>query len=34
MQTRQFKKIQVAAPKAAPSGCAPGTGGDPDAPPC
>ena len=34
MKTRQFKKIELARPKAAPAGCAPGAGTDPDAPPC
>jgi len=33
MKTRQFKKIEVAKPKA-PAGCTPGADTDPDAPPC
>ena len=34
MKTRQFKKIELAKPKLSPVGCSPGTGADPDAPPC
>lgn len=32
LKTRQFKKIEIAKPKAAPGGCTPSA--DPDAPPC
>lgn len=34
METRQFKKIEIAKPKVAPGGCTPGVAADPDAPPC
>jgi hypothetical protein len=34
MKTRQFKKIAVLEPKAAPGGCTSGAGTDPDAAPC
>lgn len=32
VKLRQFKKIEVAAPKVVPGGCTPSA--DPDAPPC